>query len=145
MDRQKSLTKRVNDKARSIVKAGGVHVIEKNDKKYHLRMPSLSKPGSYHNVYLRWVRNTSGVAVLNASCAWVEPVTSSQTHCPGNGNGTVCWHVLAGIIKVLENGDKVAFFVSEEKAQYYSRFGSKPWAILGKNVWFVVLKVVDVD
>jgi hypothetical protein len=103
------------------------------------RMSSASKPGSWHATFLKWVRNGGGQVVgLSASCVWVEPVTGSQTHCPGNGQ-TVCWHVLASIIQKCETqGKRVAFFTSEQKAWRYARLGGRPIRVLGKDVWFVV-------
>jgi hypothetical protein len=135
MDKQKRLTERVNEEARPIVKAGWVH--PNGDMSF--RVSSASKPGTYHNTFLKWHRNGNGqVDGLHASCAWMEPVTGSQTHCPGNGT-TVCWHVLASIIAKLEGtGKRVAFFCDEEKAARYARFGGRPVRVMGKEVWFVV-------
>ena len=141
MTRQKRLTRRVNEKARSVVDADGIHKLSRSDDTMAYRMSSMSKPGSYHDVFLRWEKWPNGGAVgLHGSCAWVEPVTGSQTLCPGNGNSTICWHVAAAIIKAVEGerGKKVAFFADKEKADRYARFGGHPFPVIGRGVWFVV-------
>lgn len=142
MTRQERLTARANRKARAMVHADGIHELGDKDTMSY-RMSSLSKPGTYHNVYLKWANGSEQgkTTGLHASCAWVEPVTDSQKHCDGNNGRTCCWHVLAGIIAALENSDKgkrVAFFCTKRDASVYARFGGVPIAILGKNVWFVV-------
>ena len=133
MKAQKRLQTRV-EKARHIVKAGGVSRVSED--KLSFRVLSLSKPGTWHDSFLKWVK-VNGSTQLSASCAWVEPRTGSQTHCPGNHH-TVCWHVLASIIKCSgDKGLKVAFFAEESLAKRYSRLGGKVWKVTGRDVWFV--------
>lgn len=136
MKAQKRLQVRVT-KARHIVKAGGVSQI--SEKALSFRTLSLSKPGTWHDSFLKWVK-VNGSTQLSASCAWVEPRTGSQTHCPGNQH-TACWHVLASIIKCSEDkGLRVAFFADLHLAERYSRLGGKVWRVAGKDVWFVTSK-----
>jgi len=133
---QKRLQGRV-DKARYAVKAGAVNPINGKDRAY--RVISVSKPGTYHDTFLKWVK-VADELMLTGSCAWVEPVTGSQPHCPGN-KWTACWHVIAAIIKCCDDkGKKVAFFADYHLALRYSRLGGRVFAIGGKDVWFVTSK-----
>lgn len=138
MKTQELLNRRVNDKARAAVRAGAIHKL--SEKALSFRMPSFSKPGGWHDTFLRWELSEDGkVAGLRASCAWIEPVTNSQTHCPGNNSHTICWHVAAAIIAAAGNSKKrVAFFTNRASAKRYSNFGGCVIPILGHGVWFVV-------
>jgi len=128
MTKQGRLTDRVRKKARALVGADGVHRLGNGNLSF--RTVSLSKPGTFHDVYLKWGANGDGERVLHANCVWVEPVSGSQVPCSGNSTKTVCWHVLASVIEALEkkdNGKRIAFFSYKRGTEIH-----------GRNVWFVV-------
>jgi len=63
--------------------------------------------------------------------------------CPGNSNGTVCYHVMAAIIAAArEKGQWVSFCEKQEDAERLANLGGKVWPIFsaqGKGqLWLVV-------
>lgn len=129
MNRQSALSKRIDNKARSIIRAGGIHQISD----YVFLMPSMSELGKWHHVTLEWVRDRAdqilglrGTCVLAANGQLPSP-------CLGDVGGSVCWHILAAIIKASKR-KKVMFFASYGEAEAQG----KPIPVVGKGIWFVV-------
>jgi hypothetical protein len=97
----------------------------KNVRRYALR--SLSDAAQHYQIGIHWHKcQTADFEHLQARCECHRITGVGQEPCQGNSNGTLCYHVLAALIRGAENGSKrLVLFDNFTDAFRYANFGGK--------------------
>lgn len=113
-----SLHDRLNDKAKA-----GVQFAAITSRDNQNRVKTVLVPGSEGKQYEVIIRRekVNGLIVFSGECNC--KTSCGNVPCKGNGK-SVCYHVLIGIMKAVEeHGTKIAFCADEKRAKKLSNLG----------------------